>query len=174
MSPCSGGEKPKKDAMRPTAAITAPPGTPGAAIIVKPVRAMKPKKGPGSGVLPASSSSAAVKHTSLIMEPARWTVAHSGITKLAVSGRTPLAIVWRSVTGMVAAEEEVPMAVMYAGNMPQSLRSGLVRVTRAARANCSRSSSSVSAKVIAMTVANVRMTTAALPAAVMSRKIAKM
>ena len=45
------------------------------------------------------------------VEPARWIVAHSGLVKDATASDTPFFFVWRSVTGMVAAEEEVPRAV---------------------------------------------------------------
>ena len=46
-----------------------------------------------------------------MVEPDRWIVAHSGITKSATALDTPLFFVLRRVTGMVAAEDEVPSAV---------------------------------------------------------------
>ncbi len=47
-----------------------------------------------------------------IIEPERWIVAHSGTTNDASSGRTPSFTVWASVTGIVAADDCVPRAVM--------------------------------------------------------------
>lgn len=44
-------------------------------------------------------------------------VAHNGTTNPATPSSTPLAIVWRSVTGMVAADDDVPSAVKYAGSI---------------------------------------------------------
>ena len=38
----------------------------------------------------------------LAMLPARWTLAHSGTTRSAVSPETPFARTWRSDTGIVA------------------------------------------------------------------------
>ena len=60
---------------------------------------------------PLISMSAMEHETSLTVEPARCTVAQSGMTKSAISGRTPLAMVWARVTGIVAADEDVPSAV---------------------------------------------------------------
>ena len=46
-----------------------------------------------------------------IIEPAMWMVAQSGTQKLAISSLTPFFFVCSSVTGMVAALDEVPKAV---------------------------------------------------------------
>ena len=46
-----------------------------------------------------------------IIEPERWIVAQSGMVKPAMPSVTPFFRVCFSVTGMVAAEEEVPSAV---------------------------------------------------------------
>ena len=43
--------------------------------------------------------------------PDKCIVAHNGTTNPATPSSTPLAIVWRSVTGMVAADDDVPSAV---------------------------------------------------------------
>ena len=45
--------------------------------------------------------------------PDKCIVAHNGTTNPATPSSTPLAIVWRSVTGMVAADDDVPSAVKY-------------------------------------------------------------
>ena len=45
------------------------------------------------------------------VEPARWRVAHSGTVKEATASDTPFLFVCASVTGIVAAEEDVPRAV---------------------------------------------------------------
>ena len=45
------------------------------------------------------------------VEPARWMVAHSGTVKEATASDTPFLFVCASVTGIVAAEEDVPRAV---------------------------------------------------------------
>ena len=50
--------------------------------------------------------------TIFIVLPERCIVAHNGITKPARSGRTPFFTVCSKVTGMVAAEDWVPRAVI--------------------------------------------------------------
>ena len=57
------------------------------------------------------------QHVIFIIEPDIWIVAHSGIVKPAISSLTPFFMVRRSVTGIVAALDDVPKAVKYAGNM---------------------------------------------------------
>ena len=49
------------------------------------------------------------------IEPDKLIVAQSGITKLAIERRTPFDNVASNVTGIVAAEDDVPNAVKYAG-----------------------------------------------------------
>ena len=61
------------------------------------------------------------------VEPARWIVAHSGTTNPATEERTPLASVHLRVTGIVAADDDVPSAVRYAGSMFLSSTKGLRR-----------------------------------------------
>jgi hypothetical protein len=46
-----------------------------------------------------------------IVEPGIWIVAQRGIVKLATSSLQPVLTDWRRVTGMVAAEDDVPSAV---------------------------------------------------------------
>ena len=47
-------------------------------------------------------------------------MAHKGIVKLATGSETPAIRAWRSVTGMVAADDEVPLALanLALGNPP--------------------------------------------------------
>ena len=52
-----------------------------------------------------------------IVLPARWMVAQSGMTKMAIASRTPFWMVCANVTGIVAAEDCVPKAVAYAGSI---------------------------------------------------------
>ena len=47
----------------------------------------------------------------VIMEPAMWMLAHRGTTKLRISSRMPSLAAHSRLTGMVAAEDWVPMAV---------------------------------------------------------------
>ena len=47
-----------------------------------------------------------------IIEPEMWIVAQSGMQKLAISSLTPFFSVCHSVTGIVAALDEVPKAVI--------------------------------------------------------------
>ena len=46
-----------------------------------------------------------------MVEPARWMVAHSGIANDATGSEVPDLIDCRSVTGIVAADDDVPSAV---------------------------------------------------------------
>ena len=45
------------------------------------------------------------------VEPDMWIVAHRGTTNDAMSFLTPFFSVWRSDTGIVAADDDVPRAV---------------------------------------------------------------
>ena len=59
-----------------------------------------------------------IKHTAVaqevmvIMEPAMWMLAHRGTTKLRISWEIPSASAHWRFTGMVAAEDWVPRAVV--------------------------------------------------------------
>ena len=48
----------------------------------------------------------------VIMEPAMWMLAHRGTTKLRISAETPSFSAHCRFTGMVAAEDWVPRAVI--------------------------------------------------------------
>ena len=50
-----------------------------------------------------------------IMEPAMWKMAHRGTTKLRICSHTPSFFAHSRLTGMVAAEDWVPRAVVYPG-----------------------------------------------------------
>ena len=111
MSATCGSVKPSIEDSRPEAATIAPPGTPGAATMVTPSMKMKPTNTGTSIDWPERNSTAMENETIFTVEPARWIVAHSGTTNEAIGRRTPSSRVWRRVTGMVAAEDEVPRAV---------------------------------------------------------------
>ena len=72
---------------------------------------MNPTHCTGETLSPWVRTIAKAKAKIFDVEPARWIVAHSGTVKEATASDTPFFFVWRSVTGMVAAEEEVPSAV---------------------------------------------------------------
>ena len=59
-----------------------------------------------------------------IAEPDMWMVAHRGTVKPAISSETPFCCVCLKVTGMVAALDDVPKAVMYAGSIFHKRRKG--------------------------------------------------
>lgn len=67
--------------------------------------------------------------------PDKCIVAHNGTTNPATPSSTPLATVWRSVTGMVAADDDVPSAVKYAGSILRSRRKGFFFATSPATLN---------------------------------------
>ena len=111
MSASDWSSKPSIDERMPRAAMIAPPGTPGAATIVMPSMRMKPDIIWKSYGMFCIIISANAHDTIFIVLPERWMVAQSGMTKPAMSLLTPLLMVWRSVTGMVAADDCVPRAV---------------------------------------------------------------
>ena len=60
---------------------------------------------------------ASENRTIFTIEPERWMVAHSGITKFRTGSETLFFLAASIVTGMVAALEAVPNAVTYAERM---------------------------------------------------------
>ena len=104
--------KPSMDSRIPRAAITAPPGTPGAATIVMPSIRMKGSICAKVTSQPLSIMTAMEQLVRVMVEPDRWIVAHRGMTKSAILARKPFFLVHSSVTGIVAAEDWVPIAVM--------------------------------------------------------------
>jgi len=95
----------------PKAAMIAPPGTPGAATIIIPNMKMNPPMTDRSIECPVIYNSAIEHATIFNVLPARWIVAHNGTVKTAIFSRTPFFSVDAKVTGIVAAEDEVPSAV---------------------------------------------------------------
>ena len=108
--PCAVSSKPSMDCNNPSAAIIAPPGTPGAATIAIPSIKIKPAIIPKEiGILDISMI--AMAHATIfIVLPERCIVAQSGITNAASSRFTPFLIDCSNVTGIVAAEDCVPNA----------------------------------------------------------------
>src|SRR5574344_954159 len=102
---------PKIDPNMPNAAIMAPPGTPGAATIMMPSIQIKPANREKLCGIPSIIIIANEQAVILSALPDRWMVAHRGIVKRAIPSLTPFFMVDLSVTGMVAADEEVPSAV---------------------------------------------------------------
>ena len=111
ISAWASGSKPSTPASGPNAAMAAPPGTPGAATMQMPKSTMKWRKSGKSWGRPPIIQTVRAQQVIFIIEPAMWMVAQSGTQKLAISSLTPFFFVCRSVTGMVAALDEVPKAV---------------------------------------------------------------
>ena len=124
INPCAVSSKPSMDCNNPNAAIIAPPGTPGAATIAIPSIKIKPAIIPKEIGIPDISMIAIAQATIFMVLPERCIVAQSGITNAANSRFTPFLIVCSRVTGIVAADDCVPNAVMYAGNILRNRRSG--------------------------------------------------
>ena len=96
----------------PRAAITAPPGTPGAATIVIPRSRINLIINPHPGNTPLCIKKTAVEHdTRVIVLPDKWIVAHKGIAKLTTSSLIFSFLAHFRVTGIVEAEDCVPNAV---------------------------------------------------------------
>src|SRR5690606_11355704 len=103
--------KPSMEEIIPIAAMIAPPGTPGAAIMVTPSIQINPANCMKSMGMPCMIMSATTQATIFKVLPDKCIVAQRGITKLAISSLTPAFLAWAKVTGMVAAEDCVPKAV---------------------------------------------------------------
>lgn len=111
ISAWASGLKPNIPANGASAAITAPPGTPGAATMQMPSISMKCMKCGNVWGSPLIRHTVRAQHVIFIIEPDRCMVAYRGTQKLAISSLTPFFRVWRSVTGIVAALDDVPSAV---------------------------------------------------------------
>ena len=85
--------------------------------------------------IPFSRHIASAHDVIFIADPERWIVAQSGMVNPAILSDTPFLRVCASVTGIVAADDDVPSAVMYAGSMFQSSFSGLRPTSRPATQN---------------------------------------
>lgn len=89
----------------------APPGIPGAAMMVTPSIAMKYANEPALYGIPCIIIMARAHDTIFIVLPDICIVAHNGTVKPATSRLTPIRIVCSRVTGIVAADDWVPSAV---------------------------------------------------------------
>lgn len=90
-----------------------PPGAPGDATMATPRVMMNGTMIPrlmGSWFIRQTAVAQAVM---VIMEPAMWMFAQSGTTKLRICSHTPSFLAHSRLTGMVAAEDWVPRAVVY-------------------------------------------------------------
>ncbi len=111
MSACISALKPKTEASGPSAAMTAPPGTPGAATIQMASTKMKLRKSGRLQGKPLIRQMVSAQQVIFIIDPERWMVAQSGMVNPAMPSVTPFFKVCFSVTGMVAADDDVPNAV---------------------------------------------------------------
>ena len=112
MSARSVSPKPRIEESTPSDAIITPPGTPGAAITVIVSIKMKWIIVEVSMGMPCIIINAKAQATILSILPERCIVAQSGTTKSATPRDTPLSIVCLRVTGIVAALDCVPSAVI--------------------------------------------------------------
>ena len=135
ISACASSLKPSIDCRRPSDAIIAPPGTPGAATIVMPSIQMKPKNIPKSYGIPCIIISARAQATILSVLPDICIVAQRGTVNPATSSETPFFLACSRVTGIVAADDCVPRAVKYAGSIVQRSLNGFLRTNPPAMAN---------------------------------------
>ena len=108
------------------------------------------------------------------VEPERWIVAHSGITKFATGLETPASSAQRVVTGIVAALELVPRAVAYAGSILPSITNGFLCLATPAAVNCNTSMIAVSTNARTTIGSIFMMMSNTSFFAVMFSKIAKM
>ena len=106
MSACISALKPNTEASGPSAAMTAPPGTPGAATMQMASTKMKLRKRGRLHGIPLMRQMVSAQQVIFIIDPERWMVAQSGMVKPAMPSVTPFFKVCFSVTGMVAADDE--------------------------------------------------------------------
>lgn len=95
----------------PSAAMTPPPGTPGAATMVMPSMKIYGVKRERLTSIPMAIMIPIVPRTRQIVSPARWMVAHKGMQKFVTSSEILLLRAHFKLTGMVEAEDWVPTAV---------------------------------------------------------------
>ena len=174
MNAIIGSLKPNMSVSKPTAAMIAPPGTPGAATIVIASMKMKPMNCGTFNCQPEMNITANENAVIFIIEPARWIVAHSGTTKLATASLTLLRFTCSNVTGIVAADDEVPRAVKYAGSMFLIATKGFLPDIAPAIMYWISSSTMCRTNASKITFKVIEITLAACPVAVMFRKIPKM
>ena len=115
ISCCIGSVKPSIEVIRPSADITPPPGTPGAATMVTPSMNTNGANMAKVGFMPLASMIPIEPSTRQMVSPLRLMVAHSGTTKSATSLLMLLLYAQFSAIGIVDADDWVPSAVKYAG-----------------------------------------------------------
>ena len=112
-----------------------PPGAPGDATMATPrvmIKGMTVARLIGSWFIRQTAVAHAVI---VIIEPAMWIFAHSGTTKFRICSQTPSALAHSRFTGIVAADDWVPNAVVYPGIWFLSKRNGFFRLTAPAMMN---------------------------------------
>ena len=90
------------------------------------------------------------------------------MTRSVILSETPFLRVWRSVTGSVAADEQHPQPVKYAGNMFHSALNGLRPATMPATAYWMSSTAEVTQSAVTIIVTHPLPTATNFPLAVMS------
>ena len=98
-----------------SADIIAPPGAPGAATIAIPKVIINGNMVDKLWGILFIIKTAVTQLVIVIILPAIWIVAQSGTTKSLISSETPLFLAHSTFTGIVAAEDWVPSAVIYPG-----------------------------------------------------------
>ena len=154
--------------------MMAPPGTPGAATIMTPSIIMKPRNIQKSNGIPFIIINATAQAVILRQLPERWIVAQRGTVNPAISSLTPFLRVQSKVTGIVAADEEVPRAVKYAGSILPSSLNGLRLTIPPARQYWNTSRRIWRAKITPIMDMNTLITCMACPVWVMLRNMPKM
>ena len=149
----------------------APPGTPGAAIIVMPSKKINPANTAGSEGMFINIITAMAQDVILSILPDKCTVAHNGITDPAIRGSTPHLIACRRVTGIVAAEDCVPNAVTYAVSMVRKRTNGFLRAISPAAKNWNNKRTTVIIKINTIIFRKMPRTCSTCPSAAIFKKI---
>src|SRR5690606_16318977 len=121
---------------KPIAAITAPPGTPGAATMVIPNMKIKGRYVPIVADSPCKNITANEQLTNVIVLPDRWIFANNGIVKSAILSFIFNFFACVRVTGIVAADDWVPKAVKYAGDIVFNIPIGFCLLIEPATVYC--------------------------------------
>ena len=111
ISCCMESLNPSRDVIKPSADMTPPPGTPGAANIVTPSIKINGRYMEREGAIPFASRIPMEPMTRQMVSPAKWMVAPRGMTNSEISFVTSFFSVDSRLTGMVEAEDWVPRAV---------------------------------------------------------------
>src|SRR5699024_9712789 len=113
IKPKAVSSKPSTLPKMPSAAITAPPGTPGAAIITTPSNKMNCNIIPKDGIaIPfVNMTTAMAQVVNVMVLPDKWMVAHKGTAESDIPSLTSFFFDCLTVTGIVAALDMVPKPV---------------------------------------------------------------